>query len=285
LPELVTLRAGAAEATIAPSVGATCISFKVGGRDVLEPPPSLDALMARPNGYGCPILFPFPGQLEPGRYELLGRGVQVDANGPTGRHGHGFASRRPWRLLDRSDDACGCRLEGGGGDEFPWRFRLTARWRVTAGLLSLGVILENLDDGEMPFGLGLHLYLVAGASELVEVPAREEWEHEGGIPSGARGPSSGAWRVEELTAGASTLVTGLPDGDIEARVGATVLRWPGDRFGEVVLYRPPERRSVCVEPWTSVSNAAAQIAPGAPHGLVGLAPHASWSAWLEIAAN
>lgn len=282
MAELITLRAGGAEAVVSPAHGANCLSFRVGGRELLEAPPSLDDLVARPNGYGCPILFPFPGQLEAGEIELLGRRVRLDANGPTGRHGHGFASRRPWRLLDRSEDACGCRLEGGGGDDYPWRFRLTARWRVTPEMLSLGLIVENLDESEMPFGIGLHPYLRAGENDRVELPAAATWPHEGGIPSGPPAPTSGPWLVGDLTPGTSTLVTDLPTGDVEARVGATRLRWPGDRLGEVVLYRPPDRPSVCVEPWTSVSNAAAQVAPGARHGLVTLAPHAAWTAWLEI---
>jgi galactose mutarotase-like enzyme len=49
-----------------------------------------------------------------------------------------------------------------------------------------------------------------------------------------------------------------------------------------VVYRPPERASVCVEPWTSVAGAANQLEPGAPHGLVRLPPGARWDAWVEI---
>jgi len=78
MADVISLRAGDAEATVAPSIGANCCSFRIGGRDLLEAPPSLDALAARPNGYGCPILFPFPGQLEPGRRRLLGRDVSVE---------------------------------------------------------------------------------------------------------------------------------------------------------------------------------------------------------------
>jgi len=283
VPELISLRAGDAEAIVAPGLGANCLALRVGGRDLLEAPPSPDALAARPNGYGCPILFPFPGQLEPGRLRLLGREVEVVANAPTGRHGHGFASSRPWRVLERGPDACACRLEGGGGDDYPWRFRLTARWRISPGLLGLGLVVENLDQADMPFGLGLHPYLVVGSDALVELPAAATWPHDGGIPSGQPTPAGGPWRLADLPPGSSTLLTDLPDDDVVARAGGALLRWPGDRFGEVVLYRPPDRFSVCVEPWSSVSSAAARVEPGARHGLVRLAPGAAWRAWLEIA--
>jgi aldose 1-epimerase len=281
--ELIALRAGDSEAAVVPSVGANCCSFRVGGRELIEGPPSLEALVARPVGYGCPILFPFPGQLEAGPRRLLGREVLIAANSPSGRHGHGFASGRPWRVVERGADWCACQLEGGGGDEYPWRFRLTARWRVSPGLLGVGVVLENLDDGEMPFGLGLHPYLPVAADALVEVPAAGAWPHAGGVPSGPPGPARGPWRWSELGAGSSTLLTDLPAAEVEAQVGEVGLRWPGDRFGEVVLYRPPERASVCVEPWTSVSGAAARIEPGERSGLVRLAPGAAWRAWMEIA--
>ncbi|HEY3110180.1 MAG TPA: hypothetical protein VGL23_15565, partial [Chloroflexota bacterium] len=192
------------------------------------------------------------------------------------------ASSRPWRLLERRPDACACRLEGGGGDDYPWRFRLTARWRVSPGLLGLGLVVENLDQDDMPFGLGLHPYLVVGSDALVELPAAAAWPHEGGIPSGPPAPAGGPWRLADLPPGSSTLLTDLPDGDVAARAGGALLRWPGDRFGEVVLYRPPDRPSLCVEPWSSVSSAAARP-PGARHGLVRLPPGAAWRAWLEIA--
>lgn len=282
--DVISLRAGDTEATVVPSVGANCASFRVGGVDLLEAPPSLEALTARPTGYGCPILFPFPGQLEPGTLRLLGRDVLATANSPSGRHGHGFASARPWRVVERGAESCACQLEGGGGDEYPWRYRVTARWRVSPGLLGVGLVVENLDGAEMAFGLGLHPYLPVAAYAVVEVPSAGAWPHEGGIPIGAPNTSHGPWRWSELDAASSTLLTGLPKGDVEAGAGGVRLRWPGDRFGEVVLYRPPpDRRSVCIEPWTSVSSAAAQLEPGAPSGLVRLAPHAIWRAWMEVA--
>jgi aldose 1-epimerase len=284
MPELIALRAGEAEASVVPSVGANCVSCRVGGRDLLEAPPSLEALVARPTGYGCPILFPFPGQLEAGPRRLLGRDVLIAATSPSGRHGHGFASARPWRVVERGADLCACQLDGGGGDEYPWRFRVTARWRLSPELLGVGLVVENLDDGEMPFGLGLHPYLPVAPDALIDLPSAGAWPHEGGVPSGPPGPARGPWRWSELAAASSTLLTALPAGDVEARAGDIWLRWPGDRFGEVVLYRPPpERGSVCVEPWTSVSSAAAQLEPGAPSGLVRLAPGATWRAWMEIA--
>src|SRR5262245_38003985 len=147
MAELVRLRAGTGEATIAPADGANAIGCRIRGRELLEPPPSLEELAARPVGWGCPLLFPFPGQLEAGMIELIGRRVRVDANSASTRHAHGFAPRRPWRLVERSNDACACRLEGGGGDDYPWRFRVTARFRVTPAMLAIGVIVENLDGG------------------------------------------------------------------------------------------------------------------------------------------
>jgi galactose mutarotase-like enzyme len=145
------------------------------------------------------------------------------------------------------------------------------------------VVVENLDHVDMPFGLGLHPYTAIAPDALLEIPAHASWPHEGGIPTGTPTPVAGPWRWRELAEGASTLLTDLPLEDLEARAGAVSLRWPGDRFGEVTLYRPPGRPSVCVEPWTSVSNAAAQIAPGATHGLVVIPPMQPWRAWLEIA--
>lgn len=283
MAETIRLAAGGVEAEIAPAFGANCLLARADGRELIEPPPALDALAAAPNGYGCPILFPFPGQLEPGVLRLLGRDVRIEPNSPSGRHGHGFASRCPWRVLDHGADSVTCQLEGRGDEFYPWWFRITARWRVSAEGIAVGLTVENLDDGAMPFGVGLHPYLPVSPGASVEVPATAEWPHDGGIPSGPPAPGCGPWRWSALPEAGSRLLTDLPADDVEARAGDVLVRWPGQRFGEVVLYRPPGRASVCVEPWTSVSNAAAQLEPGAPHGLVGLQPAATWRAWLEIA--
>jgi aldose 1-epimerase len=286
--DLIALADGDTRAVIAPGLGANCLALERGGRPVLEPVSALETLVANPGAGGCPVLFPFPGRVAGGRYRFDGRDYQLPVTQPDeGTHLHGFALRHPWRVVAR--DAAACTLafdqsllspEEARG--YPWPFAVTLRWRVGPGLLRADVRVENTGRGDLPFGFGLHPYLAVAPDAVVRVPTAELFPIAAGMRAGAVEPAAGPWPWAALQPGASLLLTGLPPGEVEATAGETAVRFPGDRFGEVVVYRPPERASVCVEPWTSVAGAANQLAPGAPHGLVRLPPGARWDAWVEI---
>lgn len=280
---------GDARALVSPGVGANCVAFAVAGRDVLERPASADQLLEGPARAGCPILFPFPGRLPGGRYRFDGREFVLPRNLPeVDAHAHGFTPRRPWRLVARTpatctcvfDEACLTAEERAG---YPWMFRLRVRWGVKApGVLRADVRLENRDQVPLPFGFGLHPYLLVRPDAAVDVPATAAWPHAGGVPFGPPAPITGPWAWADLVPGASVLLTGLPDGTLDATAGHVMVRFPADRFREVVLHRPSARTSVCVEPWTSVSAAGRLLDAGRPGGLVRLPAGATWDAWAEI---
>jgi aldose 1-epimerase len=289
---LVALRAGSAGALVAPGVGANCVAFTVGGRDVLERPSSPDELMASPARAGCPILFPFPGRLPGGRYRFDGREFALPLNSlDGGAHAHGFTPRRAWRLERRTAAMCACAFDEScltpeEKDGYPWAFVLQVRWSVqAAGVLRAHVQLKNRSLVPLPFGLGLHPYLLVPPEASIDVPATAAWPNTGGVPFGPPGPTAGPWPWVNMEPGASVLLTGLARGTAAATAGDAVLRFPADRFGEVVLYRPPARASVCVEPWTSVSAAGSLIEVGSPSGLLRLPAGATWRAWAEIGVS
>ncbi len=282
----IALRAGDTSAVIDPAGGANCLAFRSGARDLIEPAPVLDAARANPTRWGCPLLFPFPGRIAGGRYGVAGRAYRLPLTAPAGRvHLHGFAPRRGWRVRDRGADSCACALDHEllapeEARAYPWPFALIVRWSVRPGLLRADVTVANPGNDPLPFGFGLHPYLAVAEDAIVRVPATQAWPHREGIPTGPPAPAAGPWPWAALEPGASLLLTGLPQAAIEATAGDIALRFPGDRLGEVVLYRPAGRAAVCIEPWTSVSGAAS-LAPGAPHGLVSLPAGATWDAWVE----
>lgn len=286
---LVSLQAGDSRALVAPGVGANCTAFTVAGREILERPQSADELLRTPARAGCPILFPFPGRLPEGRYRFEGREFVLPLNAPGGgAHAHGFTPRRPWRLVERTATTCTCAfdercLTAEERAGYPWAFLLEVCWGVRAeGVLRADVRLENRSPVPLPFGVGLHPYLLVPPDGSVDLPATAAWPHVGGVPSGSPRAVAGPWTWAGLEPGVSILLTGLPRGIVEATAGNAVLRFPSDRFGEVVLYRPPNRASVCVEPWTSVSGAGWLLDAGNPSGLVSLPAGATWVAWAEI---
>ena len=287
--ELIALSVGDSSARIAPGIGANGVAFEIDGQAIIEPVPSLDGLRAAPTHGGCPILFPFAGRVRDGRYRFDGRDYQLSLNAPGERaHIHGFAPGARWRVASQDDTSCVCVFDQTmlAPDErsgYPWPFALTVRWSLTPGRLRADVRVENTGEGDLPFAFGLHPYFAVAPDAAVRVPAAAQWPIAAGFMAGPTEATAGAWRWDELEPGASLLLTDLPHGTVEATAGDTVVRFPGDRFGEVVVYRPPAgRAAICIEPWTSVAGAANLLAPGEPHGLLRLAPGTVWEAWVEI---
>jgi aldose 1-epimerase len=288
---LARLCSGSAEALVAPGIGANCVRFRVDGRDVLEPPLSPADLRSRPAWAGCPVLFPLPGRLTQGRYTFEGREYRLPLNAPDGAAlVHGFTPRRPWRLEAHDEASCTLAFDQRlmHAEEvagYPWPFRLILRWSVQPGTLRADVAIHNAGSKTLPFGFGLHPYFLTSPADRVRVPARAVWPNEGGVPTDGPGPASGDLAWAELPEGGSLLLSDVPARIVQASIGRTRLRFDGRVFPEVVVYRPAGRPSLAIEPWTSVSSAAALLEPGAAHGLRLLEPGATWSAWVEIAAT
>jgi aldose 1-epimerase len=52
------------------------------------------------------VLFPFPNRIRDGRFTWDGREYRLPPNDPAMKNAiHGFACRRPWRVVDQGADA------------------------------------------------------------------------------------------------------------------------------------------------------------------------------------
>src|SRR5262249_14607327 len=136
---------------------------------------------------------------------------------------------------------------------------------------------KNVGTAPLPFGLGFHPYLrFPSGDETVErckllAPARSLWESVDNIPTGQRIPIPDDlnWNSTRCIAGTNldTLYTSLgviaDRGDgmlLRARLGHTGLPgalqvWTTGDFRDSVLFTPPHRRAVCIEPYTCATDA------------------------------
>jgi aldose 1-epimerase len=171
--------------------------------------------------------------------------------------------------------------------------------RLTEGRLQLAAGVWNPGAATLPFGLGYHPYfsvpLLPGTSEAehrLESPARSWWELVENLPIGKRGPADAA---HSLMAARSLAGLNLDDayGDLPAgsplirlgslqgpRVRLDVLASPD--FRDVVVFTPPHRRAVCLEPYTCITDAVNLQARGIDAGWRSLAPGAQWLGVVEI---
>jgi aldose 1-epimerase len=260
---------------------------------------------------GIPILFPFPNRIRDGRFTWASKEYVLPGNDSTGKNAiHGFACRRPWRLTDQGADADNAWVTGefhGRRDApdsaalWPADYRLRVTYRLRAARLRVEAVVENPDVVPLPFGLGFHPYFRipfavgdSAATFALGVPARSFWELDGGLPTGRCQPVSGSLDLRTpQSIGALTLddvLTDLPSEGSAHDLGTVVQLSPrrelrvraSSSFREVVVFTPPHRQAVCLEPYTCVTDAINLQARGLEAGLLVLPPGATWTGWVEI---
>jgi aldose 1-epimerase len=98
----------AVRAEVWPALGFNCYRWQVAGPgasgELLYADPQLFD-NGRPTRSGIPILFPFPNRIRAGRFTWEGKEYQLPLNDSTQQNAiHGFACRKPWRVVDRGSD-------------------------------------------------------------------------------------------------------------------------------------------------------------------------------------
>lgn len=309
-PEVITLRhASGAEARIVAGFGFNCFSWSVpvSGRriEALWQHPEFAGGQQRPSGSGIPLLFPFPGRIASGRFEWAGRAYKLPENDNRGNAIHGFVHERPWRVIEQSETRVIGEFQASRdapeiAELWPADFRIRARVELAAATLRLDFTCDNPDSKPLPCGFGTHPYYrvplggARGDDCVVRLPVRSRWELMELLPTGQR---------LEVADGAA-LRAGRPYGDLRFDDAFTDLEFDGGwmtasitdpdsgtrlttrastGFRECVVYTPPHREAICIEPLTCVPGAILLQPQGVDAGLRVLAPGESFSVAMELA--
>ncbi|WP_254507236.1 aldose 1-epimerase [Anatilimnocola floriformis] len=308
--ENITLHdpASGATAEVLVSLGFNCHRFSVPHRgrqvDVLWRSQSFLSGSDRPSRSGIPILFPFPGRIRGTTYTWEGKTYTIPAGDAFGNAIHGFVHTRPWRVIEKDRRRVVGQFQASVDDpniltQWPGDFRLTASYDLSGGMLQLNYLIENAGDTPLPCGLGLHPYFhvpfTDGSADhcLALLPGNERWVLDGMLPTGERAALEHA---QEYHAGAAfgglqldDVFTDLQfdDGwcrghvyDPAAKLAVTISF--SSVFRECVVFTPPHREAICIEPYSCVPNAAELTARGVDAGLRVLQPGESFAASVEI---
>jgi aldose 1-epimerase len=297
------------EAHLYPGLGWPCLRFRVadGGGEwsVLAEPTSADELLHRSFRYGLPILYPWPNRIRDGRFTFEGTTVALPLPSNAPHAIHGLVRDLRWQVLDVGVNPDGAYARafvecGGDSSPFPFRTRATAEYRLTGSVLSLAFTATNIGDGRMPFGLGIHPWFDVpltpeGRREetLVRIPARSQWVLDALIPTGEIRAVAGQLPIDGMTplgdASLDHVLTDLtPSGDwIEASIASPgsprrIVVRANRSFREQVVYAPPDRPIVCLEPYTCPSDAFNLASAGHDAHVLTLEPGESWTGRLQI---
>jgi aldose 1-epimerase len=276
-------------------VGATLRAYSVGSTTILD---GFGADEWSHSGRGQ-VLAPWPNRLAEGRYAFTGVRAQAALDEPERRNAiHGLVRWMPWTLQTRHQNQLSLRLQLHPSPGYPFSLLLEIEYHVGRDGLSVTTRAQSMEEGEIPFGIGFHPYLKAGAETvdgaILQVPGRHTLDMDDrGLPTGALTAVEGTDR--DFTAarfvGPAVLDTAYTtldrdaDGlaravlDVPGGVGGAslwldpafpyLMVYTGDTLGEVQR----RRRGIAIEPMTCPPNA---LRTGTD--LLALQPGQEWTA-------
>ena len=310
---LTNTRSGSA-ACLLPEVGFNLYQLRVpvGGRmvEVLDAVSQFEVSGESPSHSGIPLLFPFPNRIRGGSYDWAGREYRLEGIHQDGQGNaiHGLVIDRPWRVVHRDESSAVGRfqLSVDAVDRrglWPADFVIEVGYQLHESGVRCDVRVANPDQVPLPFGFGTHPYfrvpLATGSRPgdcLIQAPAAEQWELVGCLPTGSRRPASGridlreGQELEGLKLDDAFTSLAVRDRQIETVVmdpaaGLQVRQTFDSAFRELVVYTPPHGRSVCLEPYTCISDAIHLAERGIDGGWRTLAPGSEFRTWFEITAG
>jgi aldose 1-epimerase len=278
--------------------------------DILDATDDFSTTGQSPSHSGIPLLFPFPNRIRGGKYQWGGH-EYVLAGTPQDGQGnaiHGLVIDRPWRVVQHGENfAVGeFRLSTDAADRrglWPADFVIQVRYELRDAGLHCDVKISNPDQVPLPFGLGTHPYFRVPLSPkskrgdcLIQARATDEWELVGCLPTGTRRSASGRKNLRE-----GQELEGLklddafggltPDGHqvetivMDPAAGLQVRQTFDSVFRELVVYTPPHGRSVCLEPYTCITDAIHLEERGIDSGWRTLEPGGEFRTWFQIAVG
>jgi aldose 1-epimerase len=271
---------------------------------VLWSAPDFAAGTARPSGSGIPILFPFPGRIQGTVLRWEGRDYPLKEGDNRGNAIHGFVLNRPWRVVEQAPHRVVGEFQAGRDDvsllqAWPADFCIRVSYELRCEKLTAVIDVRNPDSRPLPCGLGTHPYFRVplggphGDDCIVKLPVSAQWELRDMIATGIRSelPNSREFQqgrpFRELTL--DNVFCGLRNdgGWIRSQVSDPASRLLVEQsfdstFRECVVYTPPHREAICIEPYTCVPGCFDLAARGIDSGVKVLAPGESFQSRIEI---
>lgn len=297
-----------ATARVAVGYGFNCFDLTIvrDGRPipVLWSAPGFLEGTARPSSSGIPILFPFPGRIAGTVLRWKQREYQLQDGDRRGNAIHGFVMNRPWRVVEQSKNRIVGEFHAGRDDAsllalWPADFRIQVSYELRNATLTSLIKVSNPDSQPLPCGLGTHPYFrvpLGGKSSeacIVKLPVSEQWILQELIATGEKTRLSNAAQLQRgapfrdlqldnvfcgLQREGHLIRAQLMDPESNVIVDQTF----DTTFRECVVYTPPHREAICIEPYTCVPGCIDLAARGIDSGLRVLAPGESFQCQIEI---
>ncbi len=289
----LVLQAGLSKLLVKPAVGAALGAWTRAGETIFHP--VADPKLAAQHGaaVGAYALIPFSNRVADGRFTFEGQSYQLDRNFGGEPHAiHGNAWMRAWRVLHRDQAVAVLALDHAPPEDpagqWPFRYSAEIEYALRDDGLVVSIRVRNTDERAQPVGLGFHPFLPRGSDLALGFSADSVWQvGADGLPD-ARLPVEDGYRFEPMRG-----IDGPPlDNCYAGWTGSAFLRWPrrglaltitaGPPFGHLVVFTPPGRDYVAVEPASNMTDAV-NHPDVADRGLSILQPGEELAAKVEFA--
>jgi aldose 1-epimerase len=289
----LSLIAGELTLDLAPAIGGSVASFRLGGIDLMRPLSAADRAAGNVLGVAMFPMVPYANRIAGNAFSFNGRRYTFAPNNPPEIYNvHGTGWHRAWRVEDADGAHVELRLDA-LADATGYLFEASQHFVLDEAGLTVGMSVTNFGPDPMPFGMGLHPWFDREDDVTVQFSAKQFYLEE---PEGISGN-----RISIVPEIDFSEARALPDGWRNNNYGGwnghAEIRWPGrgvglkieaDRtVGHLMVYADPKRPFFCIEPQTSASGAFNR--PGGfedpEQGVIVLEPGATARASIRFGAR
>lgn len=293
-PDDLVLQAGLSRMVLRPGVGGAVGSWVRAGNVVFHPVADPNLVAQRGAHVGAYPLIPFSNRVAEGRFGFANERYQLEPNFRGEPHAiHGNAWMRAWRVLRRDQAAAVLALDHAPPEDpagqWPFRYHAEIEYALRDDGLVVTLRVRNTDTRPQPMGLGFHPFLPRDPDMALGFSAGSVWHVGPDALPDARLAVEGGYRFEPMRA----VADGPPlDSCYAGWTGTAFVRWPnrglaltitaGAPFRHLVVFTPPGRDYVAVEPASNMTDAINRPEI-ADRGLAVLQPDEELAAVVEFA--
>ena len=238
-----------------------------------------------PNQLACYPLLPYSNRIGRGQFDVGGRRIDVPRNRaaePLPIHGDGWLDH--WQVAAIDRDSVRLTLDRSEGK--PYAYRATQTYALEGPSLVITLEIENTGRDALPFGLGIHPFLVRDAQTELSAAAAGLWLQGGDWLPVRHVPAPPAWQFGVAYPLPQTIVNHAFTG----WSGQAAVVWPKRRLSLTVaaetdyyvLYAPPGEDFFCFEPVDHPINAMNLPGGALAHGMTMLARGECLSRWFRF---
>jgi aldose 1-epimerase len=289
------LRVGAARLILAPEFGGAIAAYEWRGEPVLRPTPAGALAAGDVRRFSSYPLLPFSNRIAGATlrwnnavYPLRRYLDEL----PHAIHGNGW--RRSWHVVEQAPARATLELAhtaaGESAREWPFAYRARQTFALASDALAMTLSISNAGAVPFPFGLGWHPFFPRNPATVVGFAAAGVWRTDPTLLPTRFAPVPLSWNFEPPRAIAATTLDNCfagwrppatvawPDRGLRAAISADA----GCDY--LVVFVPPDRDFLAIEPVTHMTDAFNRAAAGAPStGTRLLAPGATFSCSMRIA--